>query len=119
MRVLIALPLIALLVGCASAPISYRPDPEKPPVLALDPNLKGRGCISVVATPDRLEVILAQDGTSDWSLSRMFAWIGELGAAVFGGAPPSEAGMQGPDPTQGCAQLFETATDEIKVRVVE
>lgn len=103
---LMLLAALAWLPGCAGVPLSYRPDPTQPAVLELDPGIKGRGCIYIKASPTELEVVLAQDGTSDWSVSRMLGWLGDLGAAVFGGGQTSTDGMQAPDPVQGCAQLF-------------
>ncbi len=109
--ILAAYLVVLLITGCASAPIRYQPDPAQPPVLEIDPGVTGRGCLYARYSEGELEVIVAQDGTSDWSISRLFAWIGEVAGAVFGGAA-SGSGMQGPDPLQGCAQLFGDGGDD-------
>jgi hypothetical protein len=70
----------------------------------------GRGCVAVDINPDgSTSVVVAQDGTSDWSLGRMFAFIGELAASVFGGGPASGE-MEGPDSATGCSQIFEASS---------
>lgn len=100
---------LALSVACAKATVVYHLPGQDQPVVEITPKIVGRGCMTVdLDRQGVLQVVVAQDGSSDWSLGRSVAWIGELGAAVFSGRKTGD-GMEGPDPLQGCAQLF---TDE-------
>lgn len=109
---------LALALGCAKSPVTWQPDATKPPVLTMDPGLFGRGAIAIEATTTTLDIVVCQDGTSDWSLSRLFAWIGELAGSVFGGTPTTD-GMKGPDPMAGCAALFGDAEPPPKPTTLE
>ncbi len=102
---------VGLLAGCASTPFEEVPTDKTESVLVLNPNLKGRGCAwtSVKRATDgsyEIEMIVAQDGTSSWSVSNMLSWLGEVAGSIFGGSRNLDA-PPGPDPLHGCEQLFE------------
>jgi hypothetical protein len=99
--------LLLLCVGCASFEVST------PDGTTVSSSAYGRGCVAVDSLPDgTISVIVAQDGTSDWSLGRMFAWIGELASPVFGGGQGDGNGMDGPSPVHGCSQILEDTPAE-------
>jgi hypothetical protein len=104
---LFAILTACLALGCAQVPITYQPDPDHPAVVSFDPSIVGRGCIYLSVEDGDLEIIVAQDGTSDWSVARLVAWIGDVAGSVFGGGDRSGSGIGAPDPLQGCIQLFE------------
>jgi hypothetical protein len=118
--------LALLLSGCASAPISltYTPggpgvDPELSSV-EIRPEAYGRVCYAVTVAPDgTLEIVVAQDGTSDWVGLRILPSIlpqivGALLAVVEAPLEILQAAFGGPGepplpPSQGsaCSAIFE------------
>ena len=99
--------LLVWLAGCGTSSITvYRPGTSTP-AASVEQHFAGRGCIAVDTAADgTTSVIVAQDGTSDWSVSRLFAFIADAAAAVFGGS--REGGpMPGPGAGSGCSQIFE------------
>jgi hypothetical protein len=110
---LVILPLLVL--GCAQMPLTYQPDPESVPVLSMDPNIFGRGCLYMIYEEGSLEMVVIQDGSSDWSLSRLLAWIADVVPPVFGGGERSGTGMAGPSDIVACASLFGGSEDEPEV----
>ena len=103
--------VLLLITGCASGNLTLRPDPEQPAVLEIDPNVVGRGCLYASYEDGKLEVMVIQDGTSDWSVTRAVSWIADVAAEVFG-AGESGSGMQGPDPIHACTYFFEEEEGE-------
>jgi len=100
-------PLLALLLalGCASFEVTTAEG------TVVKSSAYGRGCVAVDTLPDgTASVIIAQDGTSDWSIGRMLGWIGELAAPIFGGSN-RPAGMESPSLASGCAQIMEGGPD--------
>lgn len=111
---LVALFTTVGVVGCAGASIRYQPVASEPPVLEVDPSILGRGAmvVNLRRGDDSVEVIVCQDGTSDWSVSRVVALLGEVVGYVFGANDPGS--MAGPDPARGCAALYGNATVEVE-----
>lgn len=95
-------------IGCATSEVTvYRPG-EATPAARIAQNFAGRGCLAVDTSPDSTSVLIQQDGTSDWSLSRLFAMLGDVAGGVFGGARDPQ-GMTGPSDAVGCRGVLEGA----------
>jgi len=97
-----------LLVGCGNSGITlYRMvDGEPQPVVDIEQRFAGKGCIAVDSQGDTVSIIVQQAGTSDWSISRAFGFLGDIVGGVFGGSRGMDA-MQGPTAgMQGCEGLF-------------
>ena len=100
--------LVLLLCSCATTEIvTYRPGTTEV-AATVKATALGRACIAVDQRPTtgRLSITVEQDGTSDWSVSRLLAWLGDIAGNVFGGKARSD-GMEGPSSRSGCAGLFE------------
>ncbi len=109
----LAVLLLALaLAGCTTASIEFRPDPDKPPVMVVSPMLYGRGAIVTTYTwtgdEKKIESVVCTDATTDWSLARLFAFLGDVVAGTpFGGSQQRGASqMNDPSMVQGCSQLY-------------
>ncbi len=110
MKRLLAVALAAGLLGCATNDITvYRMvEGEPEPMLKVEQGFSGKGCIAVDSDPatGKASVIVQQAGTSDWSISRLFGFLGDTVGAVFGGSRGMDE-MQGPEAgMQGCEGLF-------------
>ena len=112
---LTAILLLAFCVGCAGTPITITaPDST---IIEIDPGLYGRGCswASLTQLEDgsiEIDVVVAQDGSTDWSLLRLLDSVADVAGMIFGGGQRQMDGMAGPSPTTGCAQLVDQATIE-------
>ena len=96
-----------LLASCASFEVST------PDGLTIKSSAYGRGALAVDSLADgTMSIIVCQDGTSDWSIGRMFAFIGELAAPIFGGSGQDDD-MQSPDSAASCKQIVESAADPV------
>jgi hypothetical protein len=109
MEILVSVALLAL-VGCASNDITVfqMVEGELQPVLQVEQSFSGKGCIAVDSDPTtgKASVIVQQAGTSDWSISRLFGFLGDTVGAVFGGSRGMDE-MQGPTAgMQGCEGIF-------------
>lgn len=107
-RVLVFLAVVGF-IGCGTSGITiYKMvDGEPVPTVEVQQRFAGKGCIAVDSAIDgSASVIVQQAGTSDWSISRMFGFMGDMAGSVFGG----ERGMtemQGPATgMEGCEGLF-------------
>jgi hypothetical protein len=105
----VAIVFTVLLLGCGSSGITvYRlVEGEPQPVAEVTQKFAGKGCIAVDSRVDgSASVIVQQAGTSDWSVSRLLAYLGDTAGVVFGGTRGAEE-MQGPMAgMQGCEGLF-------------
>ena len=105
-----------LLTGCTTATIEIL-GADGTPVANIKPQLYGRGCITADYTLDAdthtVAIIIASDATTDWSLARLFGFLGDIvGGTPFGGSQSRGSdGMGAPASDQGCAQLFESGGD--------
>ena len=123
---LAAILLSLALAGCTTASIEFRPDPDKPPVMVVSPMLYGRGAIVTTYTwtgdEKKIESVVCTDATTDWSLARLFAFLGDVaGSTPFGGGQQRGASqMNDPSMVQGCSQLYgdEPEDDDAKDREV-
>lgn len=102
----------ALALGCASNDVTvFKMVAGEPvPFIQIDQGFAGKGCIALDSNPDTGEasVIVQQAGTSDWSISRLFGFLGDIVGGVFGSGR-SQDEMQGPHAgMQGCEGLFTT-----------
>ena len=111
MRSLICVLFLSL--GCASFEVVYQPDGPEGSTTVVKSSAYGRGCVAVDASVDgTVSVVVAQDGTSDWSISRMFAFIAEIvGQMPLIGANTNPDEMEEPDAAQGCSGIFEESND--------
>jgi len=111
----LSLVVVCLMVGCGTSGITlYKMvDGEPVPTVEVQQRFAGKGCIAVdSATDGSASIIVQQAGTSDWSLSRMFGFMGDIAGNVVGG-DRSMSEMQGPATgMEGCEGLF---IDEPKV----
>lgn len=110
--------LMAFVVGCASNNITiYKMvDGEPEPIVKVEQGFSGKGCIAVDSDPTtgKASVIVQQAGTSDWSISRLFGFLGDTVGAVFGGSK-TMGEMQGPTAgMQGCEGLFDSEEETIE-----
>jgi len=111
---IIALTLVAWLTGCASFEVI---DPQSG--LTVKSSAYGRGCVAVDTRLDgTISVIVAQDGTSDWSVSRALAFIADLASSVFGGGDAAD-GMRGPGIENGCGQILEGSSGSDRSEMIE
>ena len=102
-----AIPLLLLSLGCGTSTITVYRKGETTPAAVVEQSFSGRGCIAVDTTPaGKSSVIVNQDGTSDWSATRLLAFLGDMASAVFGGGD-GDGSMQGPSPYSGCSSIFE------------
>ena len=113
---LAAILLALALAGCTTATVTLQPDPESESILTIEPKFYGRGCASVSVATDSdgsqvIDILVASDAVTDWSLGRVLSFIGDIAGGVFGGNRTMTE-PQGPDSKQGCDQLFESATEE-------
>ena len=102
--------IVLLLAGCASNDITiYKMVEGTPvPIVEIEQGFGGKGCIAVEADPatGKASVIVQQAGTSDWSVSRLFGFIGDTAGSFFGGTRGMQE-MQGPATgMQGCEGIF-------------
>ena len=108
---------VCLMLGCGTSGITvYKMVDGNPvPTVEVTQKFAGKGCIAVDSNTDgSASVIVQQAGTSDWSISRMFGFIGDTAGSVFGGTRGMTE-MQGPSTgMEGCEGLFETGVDEPK-----
>lgn len=110
--VLAVILMTPLLVGCGNSGITlYRVvDGEPQPAVEIEQRFAGKGCIAVDSQGDAASVIVQQAGTSDWSVSRAFGFLGDIVGGVFGGDRGMDE-MQGPAAAmQGCEGLFNGET---------
>ena len=108
-----AVVLLVFSLGCAGGEIAFQPDPDNPPILVLKPGFFGRGCLFVDYTDDAgvaISIVVAQDGTSDWSAFRLLDSLKDTVGSVFGAAPGD--GMDAPSGAQGCAQFYQQGIDD-------
>ena len=106
MRALLALLLIVGL-GCVTHVVEYTPPGSDEPTLTTKSTAVGRSAMAVDTTPGGgVSAVICQDGTSDWSISRLLSDLGQLTGSVFGGEQTD--GIKGPDPASSCKQLLES-----------
>lgn len=103
--------LSLLLMGCATNTIKVPNPSGSGNLLEIAQEFKGRGCIAVESDGEKSKVIVVQDGTSDWSLSRTFEFLGAAASNVFGGS--TEADQRGPDPTEACKSVLGVSVVDI------
>lgn len=117
MKQLTTLALVACMtVGCGTSAITVYKlvDDEPVPVVQVNQHFAGKGCIAVDSETDgSASVIVQQAGTSDWSISRALAFVGDIAGGVFGGERGANE-MQSPSTgMEGCEGLFvDTADNE-------
>lgn len=114
MRLLALLPiLLSLACGTSTITLYKMVEGEPQPIVEVEQGFAGKGCIAVDSEGDSASVIVQQAGTSDWTIGRMFAFIGDIAGGVFGGSRGMDE-MQGPATgMEGCEGLFEeTGIDE-------
>ena len=125
---LTAILLALALAGCTTSTIEFRPDPDKPPVMVVTQKLYGRGAIATDYDGSSFESVVCTDATTDWSLARLFGFLGDIaGSTPFGGGQQRGASqMNDPSATQGCSQLYGDAPEneegakgsDVTIRVV-
>jgi len=99
---LIAVAALAMLAGCGTGGVTtYQVlGDEMVPVMEAKQRFAGKGCMRArIEKNGDANVVVKQYGTSDWSLSRMFAWLGDVAGnlpIIGGGGTTNTAGMQGP-----------------------
>jgi len=96
------------LSGCASSKVTiYRPGTAEV-AAEIEQSFTGRGCIAIDQRPTtgQLSIAIEQDGTSDWSVSRLLVYLGDVAGSVFGGERKSRT-MEDAGIASGCAGLFE------------
>ena len=76
----------------------------------IEQTFTGRGCLAVSSTDEGIDILIQQDGTSDWSISRLMAWIGDIAGGVFGNDTKGE-GMAGPSDSSGCNGVVEDSPE--------
>ena len=95
-KIIFSLLAMFLAAGCQSAPVSVKHNPNPAPGepslhVTVDPQQYARGCSSVtITTAGDVEILMQQDGTSDWLGLRILPAIGaEAAGAVMAvvGAP--------------------------------
>ncbi len=97
--------LVALLVGCAQNSITVM-DADGEPV-TFKQRLGGRGCIAAVYEQGRLDILIQQDGSSDWATLRTIPILAQTVIATIMGKPPAEGeSMKDPSNLRGCAGVF-------------
>ena len=105
MRTLL-LALLVALAGCANSTVEYI-DPNGEPI-KLTQRFGGRGCIAATTHTDgTVDVIVQQDGSSDWAGVRAIPAALQIAlATLFGTRTEDPAEFPGPSDIQGCAGLF-------------
>lgn len=99
--------LSVILSGCASSTIEIFVPGTEIREAKVTQSFLGRGCVAVDrSVAGKISVIVQQDGSSDWSASRLLGWLGDIAGNVFGGESRSKR-MEAPDAAQGCAGVFE------------
>lgn len=105
-------------VGCGSNKLVLLPPGSDQPVVQILPKGYGRLCswVTFEQTPSgtvKVDYVLAQDGTSDWSVSRLFAFVSDIVGSlpiIGGNGVRSGNAMETPSTIQACAQLVQGAT---------
>lgn len=118
MRHAIPILLLTLALGCAGGSITLTPNGKDQPVVTLDPSLYGRGCLwaTVEFDPDTgafsVDMVVAQDGTSDWSVGRELSFVADVvsAAPIVGGERRMDQSRE-PSAIDGCGQLVEQSRE--------
>ena len=96
-----------IFTGCANSSITV-PVPDGEPIV-IEQKMGGRGCIAVSTTDEGgVDIIVQQDGSSDWAGIRVLPTIVKTALVTFFGDRESDGvDFAGPSDIQGCAGLFE------------
>lgn len=105
-RLMIAFLAGLLGLGCAVSRVEMIDDAGNP--ITIKHRMGGRGCIALTAEDGKVDAIVQQDGSSDWSGIRVIPTLARAGLAVFFGRLSDSDSFTGPSDIQGCAGLFET-----------
>jgi len=104
---LASLALALALVGCASTELEVMRPGTTEVAARLHVSAFGRACLVVEQRPTtgHLNVMVEQDGTSDWSVSRLLGWVADVAGGVFGGERRAREQAK-PSSSSGCAGVL-------------
>ena len=119
-------------VGCATSSITFTD--KLGHEVTLKQKIGGRGCIALDRdTEGNVEVIVNQDGSSDWAGIRALPIMAQVAiTALMGNRSGESAGFAGPSNIGGCDPLFasagqndaddaedQSAPSELRIKVVQ
>ncbi len=104
--------MASLVFGCANSSVNFTAADGSP--VSVEQRFGGRGCIAVSRPVDgSVDIIIQQDGSSDWSGVRAIPALVQIAlATLFGNRGSEDAGFAGPSDIQGCAGLFVDPVEE-------
>ncbi len=119
MKTLLFLALSFCVVGCGTNPIRIQPPGSEQPIIEINPRGYGRMCSWVTFEQKAdgttsVDYVLAQDGTSDWSVSRLLAYVSDVVASlpIVGSGERKAEKMESSSMIEACAQLVGRVTEE-------